>query len=133
MARNKQPKNLSVTFFGYVSARKVGTPNTHCVRIREPSPHQRNAEREFRRLRATTRDAVPRPCEVFKKPRQNILAFPSGEGGPLAEDEECTVCRYEKFIKYATKGSFRPFFGAAGAKKGPKKRRGKFRPLRRAT
>ena len=27
-------------------------------------------------------------------------------------------------IKYATKGSFCPFFGAAGAKKGPKKRRG---------
>ena len=31
-------------------------------------------------------------------------------------------------IKYATKGSFRPFFGAAGAKKGPKKRRERVSP-----
>ena len=36
-------------------------------------------------------------------------------------------------IKYATKGSFRPFFAPAAPKKGPKKRRGEFRRLRATT
>ena len=34
---NMQPQIPSVTFFDTEGAKEVGTPNTHCVRIREPS------------------------------------------------------------------------------------------------
>ena len=53
-----------------------------------------DADREFRRLRAATRDAVPRPCELFEKSSiKNFYKTQTGFPDKLSSSGKSTRCR----------------------------------------